>query len=125
VIETASRRARRERATPIKKEYEREGRIYTCSESTYNRRAGEVARYCEAYGNACDSMSKDSKSVDCNEVQKSMDKTDACVTAVENLDRDCLPQLSRKRENQFRDSKNAYDKCKQILTYKKDNKLCK
>jgi hypothetical protein len=47
------------------------------------------------------------------------------ITAIEKLDSDCLPRLSRKRENQFGKAKTAYDKCKEILAYKKDNKLCK
>jgi hypothetical protein len=102
-----------------------DGTIYKCSDSTYSSKAADATSYCNAYGNACDSMSRDSTPVDCGEIEKSMKKTDMCVVAIERLDSDCLPRLSRKRENQFGKAKTAYDKCKEILAYKKDNKLCK
>lgn len=33
--------------------------------------------------------------------------------------------LSQRREAQFRDGKNAFDTCKELLDYKKDKKLCR
>lgn len=63
--------------------------------------------------------------VDCGEIESAIDKTNKCVVAVEKLDSDCLPRLRRKREKQFGDAKSAWDKCKDILAYKKDKKLCK
>jgi hypothetical protein len=102
-----------------------EGTIYNCSDSSYTSKATDAQSYCNDYGNACDSMSKDSSQVDCREIESAMVKTDKCVVAVEKLDSDCLPRLSRKRETQFGKAKTAYDKCKEILAYKKDNKLCK
>lgn len=102
-----------------------DGTTYTCSESTYSSRASDAQSACGDFGNACDSMSKDSTPVDCREIEKSLEKTDKCVVAIEKLDSDCLPKLSRKRENQFGKAKTAYDKCKEILAYKKDKSLCK
>lgn len=54
-----------------------------------------------------------------------MKATSKCIEAVERLDRDCLPRLSRTRASQFGNAKKAYDACKGILEYKKDKKLCK
>lgn len=102
-----------------------DGTIYNCSDSTYASEAADASNYCNAYGNACDSLSKDSAQVDCSEIEKSLEKTNKCVVAIEKLDSDCLPRLSRRREGQFGKAKTAYDKCKEILSYKKDNKLCK
>lgn len=101
------------------------GQLYTCSDSTHGSRAADVANHCSAYGNACDGFSMDERVVDCAELDKSMDKTNKCIESIERLDYDCLPRLSRQRENQFSQAKKAYDTCKQILAYKKDKKLCK
>lgn len=74
------------------------GGLYTCSDSTYATRAGEVTDACSAYGDACKAWQKDDKLVDCNDIETAMKKTDRCVDAVERLDNDCLPRLSPYRE---------------------------
>ena len=107
------------------KDRKSDGTTYNCSDSTYTSEASDAQNYCSAWGNACDSFSKDSNVVDCGEIEKAMDKTNKCVVSVEKLDSDCLPRLSRKREKQFGDAKTAYDKCKDVLSYKRDKKLCK
>jgi hypothetical protein len=101
------------------------GGIYTCSDSTYSSRISDVNSGCTSYGRACEEWSKDDKVVECNKVEDAMKATSKCIEAVERLDRDCLPRLSRTRESQFGNSKKAYDVCKGILEYKKDKKLCK
>jgi hypothetical protein len=100
------------------------GGIYTCSDSTYSSRISDVNSVC-AYGRACDEWSKDDKVVECNKIEDAMKATSKCVEAVERLDRDCLPRLSRSRDSQFGNAKKAYDACKAVLDYKKDKKLCK
>lgn len=63
--------------------------------------------------------------VDCREIEDAMEKADQCVDAVERLDSDCLPRLSSRRESQFEKAKKAFDHCKDVLSYKRGNKLCK
>lgn len=101
------------------------GGIYTCSESTYTSRASDVESACGGYGRGCEAWGKDDRQVSCSEIEDQMKKAAKCVEAVEKIDSDCLPRLSQRREAQFRDSKKAYDFCKEVLDYKKDKKLCK
>lgn len=102
-----------------------DGRIYTCSDSTYSSRADDAERACSNYGQACESWSKDDAQVSCRDLEDAMEKADKCVDAVERLDSDCLPRLSSRRESQFGKAKKAYDYCKEVLIYKKDKSLCK
>lgn len=101
------------------------GGIYTCSDSTYSSRASDVDGACSSYGNACADFAKDDQTVDCDKLKDAMEATNKCVEAVEHLESDCLPKMSRHRERQFGDAKTAYDSCKEILAYKKDKSLCK
>jgi hypothetical protein len=101
------------------------GGIYTCSESTYFFRDSETGNACAAYGTGCANWSKDERTADCDAIEDAMKLTNKCVEAIERLDSDCLPQLSRFRENQFGRAKRAYDVCKEVLDYKKEKKLCK
>lgn len=101
------------------------GGIYTCSDSTYSSRASDVKNACGSYGRACDEWAKDDKVVDCSKIEDAQKTVNKCIESVERIDSDCLPSLSRFREVQFRNAKNAYDVCKDILGYKKDKKLCK
>jgi hypothetical protein len=101
------------------------GLLYTCSDSTFASRAADVDNHCNAYGNACEGFGKDDRVVDCSEIEKAMEKTNKCVSAVEWLDSDCLPRLSRFRESQFDKAKKAFDICKEVLAHKKDKGLCR
>ena len=101
------------------------GGIYTCSDSTYSSRVGDVESACAGYGRGCDSWSKDDKVVSCGDLETQMKKAEKCVEAVERLDSDCLPRLSQRREAQFRDGKKTYDFCKEVLDYKKNKSLCR
>lgn len=102
-----------------------DGRIYTCSDSTYSSRVNDVDRYCGDYGRACESWAKDDSQVSCRDIEDAGTKTNRCVEAVERIDSDCLPRLSSLRESQFGKAKKAYDYCKEVLSYKKDKGLCK
>lgn len=101
------------------------GGIYTCSESTYSSQSRDVEDACGAYGKGCDEWSKDSQIVNCRDIEDAMKKADKCVSTVERLDSDCLPRLSSRRESQFSRAKKAFDACKDTLSYKNSNKLCK
>lgn len=101
------------------------GGIYTCPDSTYKDRSDAANSACSSYGNACSEFRKDDVAVDCSKIEDAMKATNKCVENMERLDSDCLPRLTRRRENQFGEAKKAYDTCKEILDYKKDKKLCK
>ncbi|HEU0032933.1 MAG TPA: hypothetical protein VFQ53_20015 [Kofleriaceae bacterium] len=102
------------------------GGIYECSTSTYESRSKDADDACtSSVEKLCDGWSKDDKVVECNKIEDAMKEANKCVTAVERLDSDCLPRLSRNRENQFARGKKAYDACKEILDYKKGKSLCK
>jgi hypothetical protein len=101
------------------------GMLYTCSDSTFSSRVADVDSHCTAYGSACDGYGIDERVVDCTEIEKAMEKTGKCISAVEWLDSDCLPRLSQLRESQFGKAKKAYDSCKQILEHKKSKGLCR
>lgn len=100
------------------------GGICHCSDSAYASRAADANSACNSYGRACADYSKDDKTVDCGKLEDAMKASNRCVETVERLDSDCLERLSRNRETQFKNAKNAYDSCKEILDYKKDKKLC-
>lgn len=101
------------------------GGIYTCSDSTYSSQAATINNACSSYGKACEDWSKDNKAANCRDIEDAMKKAEQCVVAVERLDSDCLPRLGSWRETQFAKAKKAYDYCKDVLSYKNSNKLCK
>jgi hypothetical protein len=99
--------------------------IYTCTDSTYASLAASERSSCRDYGNACSSMSMDSAQVDCREIEKAMAKPGNCISAIQKLESDCLPRLSSRRQDVLDPAKAAYDNCKEILSFKKENGLCK
>jgi hypothetical protein len=101
------------------------GGTYECLDSTYSSRASEANTTCAAVAKGCEDWAKDDKVVNCREIEDAMTRAGKCVEAVERLDSDCLPRLSRNRELQFARGKRAYDTCKEILAHKNSNKLCK
>jgi hypothetical protein len=100
------------------------GGIYACSDSTYSSRAPDADNACDAVGRG-DEWSKDDKVVNCRDIEDAMGKADKCVVAVERINSDCLPRLSRTRETQFARGKRTYDYYKDVLAYKKSKNLCK
>lgn len=102
-----------------------DGGIYECSDSTYSSRASDTDTSCAAIGKGCEEWAKDEKVVDCDAIEDAMKRAEKCVSAVERLDSDCLPRLSRNREAQFTRGKRAYDACKDILAHKRSGKFCK
>jgi len=88
-------------------------------------RASDTDSACNAVGRGCDEWGKDENIVDCNAIEEAMKRAEKCVSAVERLDSDCLPRLSRTRETQFARGKRAYDACKDILAHKRSGKFCK
>ncbi len=101
------------------------GGLYDCPDREYEKKAEAVEKACEAYGHGCSTFKTDKAVVDCDAIEALMKKADLCVDAVDELDKDCLPKTSKKREKQFGEAVKAYDYCKKILEHKKKNKLCK
>jgi hypothetical protein len=102
-----------------------EGMIYECSDSTFASESHKVADACRSYGRGCQAWSMDPRPVDCNAIRDAMKQVDACIAAVEVLDRDCLPRLSHMRASQYRDALAAQGFCKNVLSYKQSRNLCK
>ena len=102
-----------------------DGGIYECSDSTYSSQASETDNACNAVGRGCEEWAKYDKVVDCSAIEDAMKRAEKCVSAVERLDSDCLPRLSRNREGQFARGKRAADSCKDILSHKRSGKFCR
>ncbi|MEO8706243.1 MAG: hypothetical protein ABI867_39805, partial [Kofleriaceae bacterium] len=85
----------------------------------------DADKYCGAVDSACERLAKDAVIVNCTDLDDAVTAAGRCVSAIEQLDGDCLPRLSSRREAQFARGKKAYDQCRDILAYKKANSLCK
>lgn len=100
------------------------GKLYNCSDSTYNSKSSDVKRYCSAYGDACKKWKKDDKVVDCDDIDDVVDDVDDCVEKIKSLDSSCLPRLSEARKKQLDAAESQRKYCKEVLEYKKSKSLC-
>lgn len=100
--------------------------VYTCSDSTYDSKSQDVARYCERdQDRVCERWSKNSDQVDCRDIENAMNQVDKCVNAVDSLKSSCLSDLSRNRADLRDRAKRGYEYCKDVLDYKRSQGLCR